>query len=634
MLRNMRNVGRTWVGKVVAGVLFTLLILSFAVWGIGDIFREGTSRTVARVGETEITAEMARQSYQDQVRRLSIQLGQPITPTEARAFGLDRQILSNLVTEATLNERARQMGISVSDQLVARSIMDDPNFQNASGDFDQGRFQQLLFSNRLSEQGYVAQQRDAIARQQIVSAIAADIRAPVAAMEAVHRYGAERRDARYLILAEGDAGTIPAPGESELTAFYEENIGRYRAPEFRAATVLAIDPVDLADPSEVSAERARSVYEQEGETRFGAPERREVQRIPFSSEQEAADAASRLEIGDISFEELARERDVSDDVLNMGMMTRDAFIDPAIGEAAFALEEGAVSAPVSGRFGHSLVRVVMVEEGQVRPFSEVEEEIRRELAIADARDRMRTLYDEIEDQRATARPLADIARERGFEPKIVDAVDAQGRNPAGNRVDLPRPETVVSAIFESDIGLDNAALRTDDGGYIWFDVTGVEPARNRDLDEVRDEVIADWRSDQIAQRLREMATDMVERLNSGASLDALAQDTAGTVAEATGLSRGEAAEPFDEAAVRAIFATRTGEAGTAPLGETRRVVFTIESARATPFLTTTPSAETIGDRLEGDIAQDMLTQFVTQLQEDVGVSINQDAYREAIGLDF
>ncbi|MGY6646205.1 MAG: SurA N-terminal domain-containing protein [Salinarimonas sp.] len=634
MLRNMRNVGRTWVGKVVAGALFTLLILSFAVWGIGDIFRGGASTTIARVGETEITAEMARQSYQNQVRRLSVQIGQPITPTEARAFGLDRQILSNLVTEATLDERARQLGISVSDQLVARSIMDDPSFQDAAGNFDQGRFQQLLFSNSLSEQGYVAQQRDAIARQQIIGALAADISAPVAAMEAVHRYGSERREAQFLILDESNAGAIPSATEDELAAFHQENIGRYRAPEFRAATVLRIDPVDLADPAAVPPEQVRNVYEREGEARFGAPERREVQRIPFTAEQDAADAASRLGIGDVDFEGLARERGVADDVLNMGLLTRDAFLDPAIRDAAFALGEGEISGPVSGRFGHSLVRVVTIEEGRVLPFEQVEDQIREEIAIDRARERMRNVYDEIEDQRATARPLADIARERGFEPRLVDAVDAQGRDAAGNRLDLPRAETLVREIFDSDIGIDNAALRTDDGGYIWFDVTGVEPARNRDLDEVREQVIADWRSDQIAQRLREMASDMVSQLGTGADLAAVAQQAGGSVAQIGDLARGQASEPLDEPAVSAIFATRVGEHGTAPLGETRRVVFTVESARATPFLTTTPAADTIGERLQGDIAEDMLTQFIAQLQDDVGVSINEQAYREAIGLDF
>ena len=49
--------------------------------------------------------------------------------------------------------------------------------------------------------------------------------------------------------------------------------GRYRAPEFRAPTVLRIDPAALADPAAVLSDQVRSVYEQEGEARFGAPAR-------------------------------------------------------------------------------------------------------------------------------------------------------------------------------------------------------------------------------------------------------------------------------------------------------------------------------------------------------------------------
>ncbi len=634
MLRNMRNVGRTWIGKVVAGVLFTLLILSFAVWGIGDIFRGGTSATIARVGETEITAEMARQTYQDQVRRLSIQIGQPITPTEARAFGLDRQVLSSLVTEATLDERARQLGLSVSDQLVADAIMQDPTFHDSAGNFDRNRFQALLGNVGLTEERYLFEQRDAVAREQIVAAIASDISAPIAAMEAVHRYGAERREARFLILDESDIGVVPSPSEQELADFHQENLARYRAPEYRSASILAIDPQDLADPAAVAESQVRAVYEQEGETRFGAPERREVQRIQFSDEDEAREAARALEIGQTDFEGLARERGIPDDVFEMGMLTRDGFIDRALADAAFGLAEGEISDPVAGRFGHSLLRVVTIEDGRVLPFEEVEAEIREEIAIEEARDRMRRVYDEIEDQRATGRPLEEIAREAGFTPRLVEAIDAEGRDPAGNRIDLPLADRLSGEIFDSDIGIDNAALRTDEGGYVWFDVTGVQPARNRELSEVRDAVAADWRREQVSLRLREVANDKLEQLRTGQDLETIAQDSAGSVAQAEGLARGQASDPLDSAAVNAVFATRVGESGTAPLGDTRRVLFTVDQARATPFLTTTPAAETIGDRLQGDIGEDLLTQFIAQLQDDVGVSVNEQAYREAIGLDF
>ncbi len=631
MLRGLRNVGRTWVGKVVAGILFTLLILSFAVWGIGDIFRGGGVTTVARVGETEIDAETARVTYQTQIQRLSQQARRAITPQEARMLGLDMQILSSLVTEATLDERARALGLSVSDQLVARSIVEDPSFQDQSGQFNRALFDRVLFSNNMNEQRYVAEQRAVLARQQLVDAISAQVIPPIAAQAAVHRYGSERRTADYLILDAAAAGEIPAPEEAALTSFFEENIARYRAPEYRAAVVLQIEPADIADPAQVSDEEAQARYRQIADTRFGTPERREVQQIQFPNEQEAASAAARLASGEIDFEALAAERGVAQDVLNLGNLRRGDFIDPVIAEAAFATAEGEVSPPVGGRFGHSLVRVVSVEEASVQPFEEVSDQVRQEIALQRASDRIRVVYDEIEDQRAAARPLAEIAAERGLAVSEVPAVDASGLDPAGEQVTLPLGPSLVSAIFESDIGVDNQAIRTPDDGYVWFDVTGVEPARNRALDEVRDQVVADWRNEEITRRLSEMGGELVQRLGQGESLEALAQEVGGSVGNAANLARGQAQGSLTANAVQQIFATRVGEPGTAALDDTSRAVFVVRGATAPQFLTTTPQAETIEARLRNDLSRDLLEQYLAQLQDEIGVSINETAYRQAIG---
>ena len=97
-------------------------------------------------------------------------------------------------------------------------------------------------------------------------------------------------------------------------------------------------------------------------------------------------------------------------------------------------------------------------------------------------------------------------------------------------------------------------------------MTGIQPARNQELSEVRDTVLADWRSDQIAERLRDIAGEKVERLRTGETLETVAQDTGGIVARAEDLARGQASEPLDEAAVTAIFATRVGEPGMAGIG--------------------------------------------------------------------
>jgi peptidyl-prolyl cis-trans isomerase D len=635
MLRGMRNVGKTWVGKALAGVLFTLLILSFAVWGIGDIFQGGASTTVARVGQTEITAETARQTYQTQLRQLTMRAGTQITPQQARMFGLDSQVLSRLVTEATLDERARSLGLNVSDQLVIRSIADNPSFQNQAGQFDRNQFNNMLRNINMSEQGFVAEQRAVLARQQLVDALASDVVVPLAAQIAVHRYGAERRAAEFIVIGEAAIEAVPAPGEEELAQYFQENLTRYRAPEYRAATVLQIEPQDVADPAQVSDAQTQARYEQIAETRFGTPERRTVQQIQFPSEQEAAAAAARLASGEVDFEGLATERGVAPDALNLGTLRRSDFIDSNIAAAAFATPAGEISTPVTGRFGVSLVRVVDVEEASVQPFAEVADTIRNELALQQAQNRIRSIYDEVEDQRAAARPLDVIASERGLAVREIPAIDARGRGPDNQPIpDLPMRDRLVTEIFETDIGVDNQALRTPGDGYVWFDVTGVQPARNRELDEVREQVVADWRSNQIADRLAALGRAYAQRLSQGEPFPAIAEEAGIALNAAQNLARGQGQGELTETAVQQIFATRVGEAGSAALNDTQRIVFRVTNATAPQYMTTTPQAEAIETRLRNDLSEDMLTQLIAQMQQEVGVSINEAAFREAIGGAF
>ena len=92
MLRGIKNASNNWLGKAVLTVIMGLLVVSFAVWGIGDIFRGFGQSTVATIGSTEVTIEQFRAYYTERMTQLSRRLGRAVTPAQARALGLDRQI--------------------------------------------------------------------------------------------------------------------------------------------------------------------------------------------------------------------------------------------------------------------------------------------------------------------------------------------------------------------------------------------------------------------------------------------------------------------------------------------------------------------------------------------------------------
>src|SRR5262245_576400 len=187
MLRGLRKASSNWIGKTIMAAVVGFLVISFAIWGIGDIFRGATRSAVATIGSTEITGEQFRQLFNDRLQQLSRQVNRPVTPAQARALGFDQRLLAQLISEAALDDRARALGLGVSDAEVARHIRQDPSFQGITGQFDRSRFEQMIRNAGFTEQRFVAEQRKVSLRRQLADAITGNTAAPNAEVEAFSR---------------------------------------------------------------------------------------------------------------------------------------------------------------------------------------------------------------------------------------------------------------------------------------------------------------------------------------------------------------------------------------------------------------------------------------------------------------
>lgn len=633
MLQNMRNASQHWLGKIVLTIVFTFLIAGVAVFGVEEFFRGGSSTTVATVGKTPISAEAVRTAYQNQLQRYQTQLRRTLTPDQARALGLDRQVLSQLVTEASLDQKGRDLGLAVSDAAVLRAIHDEKTFQNAEGKFEPALFYQTLQRAGIGEATFVREQRAVIARLQLAEAVAADLAVPEALRANVHRYTTERRAASYLMLTPSIAGDVPEPSEDELKAYYEGNKGAFRAPEYRSLNLLVLDPAALAKPDAVSEEDARKIYDNQ-KARFGTPERRTIQQIVFPDEASALADRKRIESGETPFEAVAVARGVDPKEMALGNLTKSELFDPAVADAAFALPLNGVSQPVKGRFGTVLLRVTAITPETVKPFSEAEAEIRKGVADERAKTVVETLHDAVEDQRAGAKSLADIAKDKDLPLLAIPAVDAQGKDPAGAKVaGIPDSDATLPAAFRSDVGGDNEALRTKSGGYVWFDVAKIEPAHDKPLAEVKDQVAAGWRKAEIDKRLAAKGRTLVERLDKGEPMDSLATELGLNVQTAEDLSRNQPKGELTADVVNRIFATAVDKAGTAPVGE-QRAVYKVTSATMPAYVPGTQSDKAIETQFRTALADDVLGEYIAEVQKNAGVSVNQAAFKRALGGEY
>jgi peptidyl-prolyl cis-trans isomerase D len=610
-------------------VVLGLIAISFAVWGIGDIFRGFGRSTVAKIGSTEITTEQFRQIYNERLQQFSRQIGRPIPPDQARALKLDEQIAAQLMMEASLDQRARQLRLNLSDAEIARQIMEDPNFRNISGRFDRARFDQIIRSAGYTEARYTSEQRRLTLRREIAESVGGDMVVPKTAADALHRFENEQRAVDFVIIDRNQAGDVAAPSAEEVAKYFEANKGRFQAPEYRTVVLLRLTPAELARPDEVSDADARRYYE-DNLARFGTPERRQVQQIVFPSEADAQTAVERLN-GGLDFAALASERGLSERDMDLGLVTKAALVDRAIADAAFALAEGAVSAPVQGRFGTTIVRVVKIEPDQSRKFEDVAADIKQMLALDRAKVELGARHDKIEDERAAGQRLTEIAEKFKLTARTIDAVDGAGRDPDGKPVaDLPSEVDVVANAFKSQVNVENDPVQVPGGGYIWYEVTAIKPSRERALEEVRAQVEQRMRDEEIAQRVKAKATALFEKAKTGAALADLVGEDGLKVESTFGLRRGKPVGALSARALFAIFRTAQGEPGMAEgANATEWTVFRVTDIG----VLAAEEAETkrIEDNLRRSMTDELTAQYIQRLQADVGATLNTEAMRRAIG---
>ena len=516
-------------------VVMGVLIVSFGIWGIADIFRGFGQSTLAKVGHTEISTNEFRQIYTDRLQQIGRQFGRPLTQEQARAFGFDRQVLTQTLAEAALDEKARQLGLGQSDAETLRVIMADPTFKGMNGQFDPARFQAIIRQFGYSEARYLADQKKVSLRRQLSGTLAAGLAPSNTLLDGLSRFQNEKRSADYVRLGAVQAGTIDPPSPETLASYFDEHKAQFRAPEYRKIAFVAVTPEEIGKWSDVSDDDAKKLFEQRKD-KLGTPEKRQVAQIVFPNVDEAQAARGRITSG-TSFEDLAKERNLSPADYDLGLVTKSGILDSAIADAAFALPSGEISQPVQGKFGVALVKVGVIQPAIEPDYASVAPDLKKEIAVGRARDQVASLRDKMEDERGGGASVVEASQKLGLAPVTIDAVDRSGKTPSGQpATNIPPGLDVVSQAFNSDVGVDNDAISYR-GGYVWYDVLGITPPRDRTLDEVKDQVEARWKDDQIASRLKTKATEMVQKLEQGGKLADEAAGVGAKVDTATGFKR-------------------------------------------------------------------------------------------------
>ena len=621
MLTAIRTHTKSLVVKILAG----LLVVSFAVWGIEDMFTLATSSAspIFEVGSLEGDEDVIRDEVRRQIRRLRPMFGNQFTVDQAKALGIVESVVQRQIDDTALRLASQGMGIEISDDLVSKEIRNTPGFQ-AFGSFDQARFQRFLNENLMTEARYIAAIRGELSNNQLLDSFTSKT-APKMLVDSVYRHRQEKRIAETIVVSDSAQQKISEPDQPTLIGYHKDKASLFTAPEYRALSVVRLDAADLAGEILVADNEVKEAYEARVDE-FTTPETRNVKQMIVAEEADAKRASEALSQGR-DFAAVAMEIAKMDaTAIDLGRVGRADMPFPELTDAVFALKSGESSAPQKSPLGWHVFSVNGIQLGGTKTFDGVKDRLTKDIAMEKAIDSLFELANKLEDSLGGGATLEETASQLNLKVVKFDAVDRSGKGKDSKPISNLPGGDFIGIAFSTEEGAESPLSETGNDGYFVLRVDGITAPVLKPLDTIKAEVIQAWKDEKRAEKSKQAATAIVARVNSGTLLNAIASEMGLEIMTSPALTRqpGKNSGSLPQPLVDKIFSLSKGEAAMARSGSGYAV------GRLKEVTTAVPAADKegldkISDQLGLALQEDIFTQLAGGLRDRYGVTVNRQA---------
>ena len=590
--------------RIFSWILLGFLFLGLAGFGAANL--GGSVQSIGAVGDRDIPVTTYARALQNELRATEAQFGQQLSMQQAQAFGITNRVLSRVVIETALDSEAERIALSVDDAAVAKDLNNIQAFKGPDGQFSRENYRFSLKNAGYSETEFEESVRTESARTILQAAIIAGNAMPSTAIDTVLDYLTETRNITLTTLTADDlTQTIADPDLAALETYYKDNIATYTLPERKQITYAILTPDMVLDQVDLSDDALRAAYDARRDE-FNQPERRLVERLVFLDADQARAKLAEIDAGTTDFETVVADRGLALADIDIGDVTMSELGEASAGVFAANLDQ--VVGPFDTDLGPALFRVNGILVADVVTFDEARDQLFDELATESARRMIDAKSTEIDDAMAAGATLEDLEKEFGMRVDVLMYHDGTDAEVAG----YPNFRAVASAVQDGDFP---TVEPLNDGGIFSVRLDGIEPPAPMPLDEVMDQVSADWRTAQTRAALEAFANDAIASgavAGSSTSLRDLKRTDVGAVATAEILA--------------AAFKQSVGDK-TVLMQNDNAVIVQLDAINKGDRDSDDTKAlrANIEKQFGASLADDLFNVFATQIQQSAGISLNQQA---------
>ena len=526
MLERIREGSQGIAAKTVLG----LVILTFAISGIGSYINSKADASVATVNGVEISKSAFDQAYQNGRARLQSQFGEmaeQLLADESYIANFRKSVLDRLVVEELQQQQAKDLGIRVSDEQIRKAIREMPQFQQA------GEFNNDIYLASLRQAGFRPNQfRDYLRQQMALSQYSGAIMGSEFVLPSEEsKFAALNNQVRGFDLLTIETKAVEAQvtvEDADLETYYQNNILRYQTQEKIAVEYIELSSDTLSEEIVVSEDELKTYYE-ENRGEFSQPEKRRIAHILIESgegsDAKLAQVKAKLDAGE-AFDAIAKE--LSDDSFsaeNGGDLEyfEAGIFGDSFDTAVLALANvNDITGSLETESGVHFIKLTELEPELVTPFEQVKDTIAKNIKESkaveryiEAQTRVTEVAFEVPDS------LEEASKESGIELKTQPL--ASRYQLAGS---LANPK-VASKMFDPDFiaeGLNSELIEIDDKTSIVARITEHEASRQQSLDEVKSQVTAAVKQQKASELALQKVEEAQAKLLEGISLAELAKE--------------------------------------------------------------------------------------------------------------
>lgn len=554
MISLFRDFTKSWIFTA----LMALLIASFAVFGLRDVFGSGSGNDVIEAGKRSISADDFKQMFDNyKTEQAQQNNGQTISNDDFVNSGAYLQMLDQLANQTAFSAWLDKLGVKATPQMIVKKLATYQAFFNpVTGRFDKDTYAQQLAMHQITQVQFEKSLADDIQVQQYSLGALGGMRAPriLAALEAA--YELQSRDARVFTLSPNNVAHPAQPTDAQLLDYYNSRKAQMQLPEMRTVSIIRFSAADYEKSVTVSDADLKKMFDQELPT-LKTAETRTFVEVTAPDAASATAIANDMKAGK-SPEDAAKAHNGT--VQRVDNKAQADIADAKIAAAAFALQKGQVSGAIQGTLGYAVVRMDDIKAGATPTFEGERAKLEADYRKNKAADIVNDLVHKFQDAHDAGNDFTATAAKLNLKINTLPPMTAQGKT-ANPQVDYSQFPDVVKAIFSLNAaGATSDVQRLADGEYFALKLDAVTPAGPPPFAEIKPDLTRYYMMEKMAAAVQAKADEAKARLDKGEDFAKVAASYNAPVQNLTGLDRAKARQSnIPEALAGRIFEAQAGD---------------------------------------------------------------------------